>query len=535
MTIKFWTTRRLKYVAILAGTALLQSLWLALPGFSAEQVFINYGPLERSIAVEDLETYARTGKLNNELASFGRYFSPEQLQQFRDGLTLSADIDVVTVAQFLYTPQGEAILDALGDVVQTASRQNGARAIRAALILAAADLDGGFKLLNILKHFPTDGARVDLQRVASIAREVVTTINQTQQAVAQIRQQAEADLVEDGGVVSAVGNPAAPGAYRWQKQSLNQTTLPTDLYLPEERNAPLVIISHGLGGDRSSFAYLAEHLASHGFAVAVVEHPGSNSDQIEALLAGQSDRAIEPEEMIRRATSIQTLLNELETAAQTPAIGSRINLQRVGVLGQSFGAYTTLALAGATITPSSLVEKCPPQLSSQLNLSLLLQCSVLRLPEPLPTLADSRIKAAIAINPLDSAVFGQAGMANIAVPLMVVSGSADTVTPALAEQIRPFTWLEAAERYLLLIENGTHFSTIAEQQNDEGSVPVPVEAIGPNPLAAQDYVKAMGVAFFKTYLAGEEDYRQQLNQTYVQTLSQPDLPSYIVRDFTLEN
>ncbi len=534
MAIKFWTSRRLKYVAILVGTALLQSLWLALPGFSAEQVFINYGPLERSIAVEDLQTYARTGKLTNELESFGRYFTPEQLQQFRDGLTLSADIDVVTVAQFLYTPQGEAILDALGEVVQTAGRQNGARAIRAALILAAADPDGGFKLLNILKHFPTQGVRIDLQGIASIAREVVTTINQTQQAVAQIRQQAEANLVEDGGVLSAVGDPAAPGAYRWQKQSLDQLTLPTDLYLPEGQKAPLVIISHGLGGDRSSFAYLAEHLASHGFAVAVVEHPGSNSDQIEALLTGQTDKAIEPEEMIRRATSIQALLDELETIAQAPSIGSRIDLERVGVLGQSFGAYTTLALAGATINLPSLEQTCPPELSSQLNLSLLLQCSVLTLPELLPPLADSRVKAAIAINPLDSAVFGQAGMANIAVPIMVVSGSADTVTPALAEQIRPFTWLEAAERYLLLIENGTHFSTIAESQDGEGAVPVPAEAIGPNPLVAQDYIKAMGVAFFKTYLAREESYRQHLDQTYGQTLSQPDLPLYLVRDFALE-
>ncbi|MBE9137306.1 alpha/beta hydrolase [Nodosilinea sp. LEGE 07088] len=534
MTIKSWTSRRLQYLAILVGTALLPSLWLGLPGLATERILINFGPLGRSIAVEDLETYARTGKLNNELKDLGRYLSPQQLQQFRDGLTLSADVDVVTVSQFLYTPQGEAILESLGEVVQTAGRINGDRAIRAALILAAADSDGGFNLLNILQHFPTEGAQVDVQRLSVVARAVLGEINQTQQAVAQVRQQAIAGAEPDSGAVSIVDDPAELGSFRWQKQVLNQLTLPTDLYLPAGQNAPLVVISHGLGGDRTTFAYLAEHLASHGLAVAVVEHPGSSSAQIEALLTDQTDEAIEPDEMIRRATSIQTLLDQLETVAQDPALGSRINLDRVGVLGQSLGGYTTLALAGATVDPASLEQNCPPQISSQLNLSMLLQCSVLTLPQPLPTLQDSRVKAAIAINPLDSAVFGPAGMANITVPTMVVSGSADSVTPALAEQIRPVTWLEAPERYLMLMENGTHFSTIFDPQADTEALPVPPQAIGPDPAAAQQYVKATGVAFFKTYLAEVEGYRPYLNQTYIDILSQPDLPLYLVRDFTLE-
>ncbi|MEO1069602.1 MAG: hypothetical protein AAFW95_10860, partial [Cyanobacteria bacterium J06638_6] len=273
---------------------------------------------------------------------------------------------------------------------------------------------------------------------------------------------------------------------------------------------------------------------SHVLAVAVVEHPGSSSAQIQALLMNETNEAIEPDEMVRRATSIQILLDELETAAQDPVIGSRIDLDRVGVLGQSLGGYTTLALAGATVDPASLEQNCPSQISSQLNLSMLLQCSVLTLPQPLPTLQDSRVKAAIAINPLDSAVFGPAGMANITVPTMVVSGSADTVTPALAEQIRPVTWLESPERYLMLMENGTHFSTIFDPQADTEALPVPPQAIGPDPAAAQQYVKATGVAFFKTYLAEVEGYRPYLNQTYVDTLSQPDLPLYLVRDFVLE-
>ena len=173
--------------------------------------------------------------------------------------------------------------------------------------------------------------------------------------------------------------------------------------------------------------------------------------------------------------------------------------------------------------------------SSQLNLSLLLQCLVLSLPQPLPSLQDSRVQAAIAINPLDSAVFGSDGLANIKTPIMIVSGSADTVTPALAEQIRPFAWLESPERYLLIMEGGTHFSAIHNPQAVEESTPTPEAAIGPSPELAQRYVKAISLAFFKVYLAQEDFYRQYLTPSYTAALSQPDIPLSLIRELTLED
>ncbi|MGD1940291.1 MAG: alpha/beta hydrolase [Leptolyngbyaceae cyanobacterium] len=536
MAIRVWTNRRVKYLAVLLAAMMLQWL-LVLPGFSAERIFVSFGAVEYSVALTNLETFARTGELPNELRTLGRFLTDEQLEQLRTGLTLSANIDVVTVSQFLYSSQGEAALQLLGELVQTAGRQNGALAIRAALILAAADGEGQFNALNILNRFPTEGARVDLQRLSTVARAALTELNETQAAVAQIQQQAAATLVGDLDGAAAAVQLTDPGPNRWQLESLNQLTLPTDLYLPDGQNAPLIVISHGLGGNRATLAYLAQHLASYGFAVAVVEHPGSSAAQLEALLSGQTADVIEPEEMIRRVTAIQTLLDELEPVAPDPAIGNRVNLQQVGVLGQSLGGYTALALAGATVQSASLEPVCPVQTatSSPLNLSLLLQCAVLDLPQPLPPLADQRIQAAIAINPLDSAVFGPVGMAAIAVPTMMVSGSADTVTPALTEQIRPFTWLDVAERYFLLMENGTHFSTIYEPVASEDTIPLPSGLIGPTPEAAQRYLQAMSVAFFKTHLAGEETYRAYLHQAAVQPLSQAALPLSLVQEFTLED
>lgn len=532
MTSRFRIKHRLRSVAVAVG---LLPWVLALPGAAAERVYINYGLLERYISVEALESYALTGELPEELEVYSRYFTAEQLEQIRLGLLSSTDLDVVAVSQFLYTPQGEAILDWLGEIVQTAGRLNGARAIRGAVILAAADTDnGGLNLLNVLKAFPTQGVRLDLGRLSGLADAVVTELNQTNAATRLIQAQAALAIAESGNDRSFASQIelASAGPYRWERRRFDRTPLPTDLYVPDSVNAPLVVISHGLGGDRTTFAYLAEHLASHGFAVAVVEHPGSNASQLSALLTGQAMEAVEAADLIRRPLAIQALLDELETMAlRDSALRNRIDFKRVGVLGQSLGGYTSLALAGATVNEATLAEACPPHID-QLNLSLLLQCSVLLAPQPLPMLQDDRIQAAIAINPLNSQVFGPTGLANITVPTLMISGTADTVTPALAEQIRPFTWLSSAERYLVLLEGGTHFSTIYDPQAAE-AIAIPEAVVGPSPALAQRYVRIIGLAFFKTHLAGDERYRQYLEPAYANAMSQPELPLALVHDLML--
>jgi len=54
--------------------------------------------------------------------------------------------------------------------------------------------------------------------------------------------------------------------------------VPTTVYAPEAPGVyPYVLLSHGLGGDRRHYVYLAHHLASHGYVVAVPEHVGSSS------------------------------------------------------------------------------------------------------------------------------------------------------------------------------------------------------------------------------------------------------------------
>jgi predicted dienelactone hydrolase len=518
------------------------------PVQGAERIYVSYGPLEFSLPVESLELYAKQGKIDRELAAYANYLDSKQLEQLRQVLVSRVDITPLAIAQFLYSAQGETILQRMSQIITTKAGQPGFYAIRAALIKAAAAPDG-LTLLNVLREFPTYGIRIDTARGFRIVNQLSNLVRQTQMAIAAVERQANAQasaqIAQQSGsqivspliktsIYSTMRDLRKQGSIEPSKESLTlndirrNRTFPVDLYLPRgatREPAPLIVISHGLGSDRQTFAYLANHLASYGFAVAVPEHPGSNAQQIQDVINGLASEVTPPSELIDRPLDIKFLLDELGKL-----YSGRLNLQQVGVLGQSFGGYTALALAGAKINFEQLRKDCDPS-NDSLNLSLLLQCRALALPPIDYQLSDERVKAAIAINPVNSTIFGQSQISQMKVPLMLVAASDDTVAPALAEQIQPFTWLNTPNKYLVLIENGTHFSTLAPSS---GGVPVPDRAIGPSPELAQEYIKALSLAFFETYIANKPEYQVYLRASYAQFISQYPLPLSLVQSLTEE-
>jgi len=523
-----------KYLGLFAFTAVCT----AAPALGAERIYVTYGPIEVSVPIESLAVFAKEGQIDSNLDGFARYANESQLAEIRRALQAKADISQVTIAQFLYTPQGEVLLRRLGRLIQTKARQPGFYAIRAALILAASDPEG-LTIVNVLRKFPTYGIRIDIARGLGIANELTSLINRSNQTIAGVAQLSEAQAALQSTIPPAVRlQPQLPGPYTWKKSSVTLTspnrdrTFNMDIYLPQRspQPAPVVVISHGLGSDRIAFQYLAKHLASYGFAVAVPEHPGSNAQQIQNLVTGRTNELAEPAEFINRPLDIKDLLDYLTKLSTTdPAYQGQLDLQRVGVIGQSFGGYTALALAGAGINFAQLENDCELE-NETWNLSLLLQCRARGLERNQYNFNDPRIKAAIAINPIVSSILGETNLSQIKIPVMLIAGSADTVAPALLEQIQPFTWLTSPNKYLVLMNNGTHFSTIEE--SPQSLFLPPAEAIGPEPALARRYVSGLSLAFMESYLNNKSNFRPYLQPSYALSISEDTLGLRILRSLT---
>jgi len=493
------------------------------PALRAEWIGVSYGFLSGSIPISSLETYARTGRIDSKFPDYALRINSKQLAQLQQLLSTKILLNSVDVSQFLQTPIGEKLLRRLEQVIQTDSNAFGFHALRDAIIRAARNPQG-FTPLEVLRQFPSKTAGIKIEEALALVGEVNQFVNQTHDASMVVNQKAtlEAQFPFD---LSRSENLRQRGRLTWQKQTLTLSDserarkMTTDLYLPHSRTRhPIVVISHGLGSDRLTFAYLAEHLASYGFAVVVPQHSGSDSNQLAEFLKGKARDITSPQEFVDRPTDVSKLLNELEQLSRSdPNLQGRLDLQNVGIVGQSFGGYTALAVAGATLQPQHLKTMCQTSQDS-LNLSLSLQCEVTQLSQLPSHLSDPRIKAAIAINPFSSAIFGQAGLSQIRVPTMIVASSADMLAPALPEQIQPFTWLTTPNKYLVLINNATHFSGLGSSPNE--TVSVPPFLVGTNPAPVHQYIKALNVAFFKTHLMNQQQYRSYLTADYAKAISQ---------------
>ncbi|MDZ4875638.1 MAG: hypothetical protein CLLPBCKN_005058 [Chroococcidiopsis cubana SAG 39.79] len=185
---------------------------------SRQKIYISYGAIERSISVNSLKATLK-GIVDDELATYAAYVSPQRLLQLQRVLLKRIDLSPVAVSQFLYTPTGTTLLKRLGEVVQTESRQSGFYALRSALILAAAD-PKGLTLLNILHKFPTN-VRVNMGRMLQMAEALETLISQSRRAIALISENSTVAAAQVQGInFSQLPDLRSPGRFSWSKQTL---------------------------------------------------------------------------------------------------------------------------------------------------------------------------------------------------------------------------------------------------------------------------------------------------------------------------
>ncbi len=521
---------------VITGAVIFGSASFNSSAQAAETIIFRYGFLERSLAVNDLETFVETGAVSAELGAYLRLLPLARRQQLRSALQERLRLSPVAVAQLLYSPLGKELLNQAATIIQTQARHSNTYALRAALITAAADPEG-LTALSLIRHYPSGSIRVDLQKGLTILKNFQATIRETETILDVVRRQSVVDEWEQN--VPAVQSLLYPGGGRWLEmpwviedrspRRLQLTgqprTIEVDVYLPlvaAQQSVPVVVISHGLGANRHSYRYLSQHLASHGFAVIALEHAGSSTRQLLSFPVGYTSAYTAAQEFLDRPLDVTFVLNHLsEFPEQLHPWQGRLNLEGVAMIGQSFGGYTALALAGARLDFEQLARHCPSSILNSFNVSLLLQCQAQMLPPRTYHLQDQRIKAVLAVNPITSALFSPRSLAQLTIPVMFVAGSDDTIAPAVSEQIYPFTWLTTRDRYLALIDDATHFSTIGEARDNEPVMPVPARFVGATPPRSRAYLKALSLAFLRAHLLEDETARQWLTPAAASALSIP--------------
>lgn len=493
---------------------------------AAEEIHFTFGPVGLSLRVDSLETFAKDGTINKDLEFYLKRVDADKQAKFREVLDRSVDLDPVLLSRFFNTAVGEKILEKFGNTVNIQGGGNGKYAIRGAIIQAAFDPQG-LSVLNVLRKFPTN-IQFDLQQMRSVAqatrqtREKNELMNQTLDSLSTAQASTESSVN-----FATLPDIRQPGTSDVVVKSLTlndisrQREFKVDLYQPKQGRSdttPVVVISHGLASSPQDYRQQAEHLASYGYLVAVPQHPGSDRAQIQNLMGGYRREVFEINEFVDRPQDISYVLDELEKR-NASEYGGRLDLDSVGVMGYSFGGYTALALAGATLDFDYLQQQCDRPVWS-LDLSLLLQCQALALPEQAYNFRDERVKAVFAVNPADSAIFGTQGLSQIKIPVFIGTGSYTLATPVAYEQGGAFLELAVPDKYLALVQNPAE-EDLSELDAGIGKI---LDSVTNIAFPGQDVLQNDGLplqlAFFEVHLLNNTDYRPYLTSSYAEYLSQ---------------
>jgi len=191
----------------------------------------------------------------------------------------------------------------------------------------------------------------------------------------------------------------------------------------------LILLSHGTGGTETNHHGLATRLASDGYLVAAVRHPGDNWQDRSLVTSGRyfSER---PRQLSR----------VLDALLASPEWASRIPAAHIGAVGHSAGGYSVLALAGAQAEPLRATRHCSTVRDDPGF------CALGKAPagsqaapaQPAPAYSamppqteriavpDARIRAVVALAPM-AVVFTPDSLAAIKVPVRVIVAEHDAV------------------------------------------------------------------------------------------------------------
>ena len=152
-----------------------------------------------------------------------------------------------------------------------------------------------------------------------------------------------------------------------------QRAVPAKLYTPlgplKVGEVPLVVFSHGIGGSKESYSYLGSYFAAHGYASLHVQHVGSDRQIWRgnpfSIVTRLTDAA-QDVEALNRVNDVKFALNQL----LSEPVGSAINPSRLVVAGHSYGANTTMLLAGARVSVKGMpISVKDPRFSAAILIS----------------------------------------------------------------------------------------------------------------------------------------------------------------------
>lgn len=489
---------------------------------AAEKILVKLGDKDYEIPVNILREYAED-KTRQKIMPAWLTLIDIKKPIFRDYLGERHRFSPKIIENYFNSAMGTLVLEGFSGLFQNEDGTSSFKSLHSALAKAARH-PKGFRMFDVIQEFPGNirinekllfkiyknlgNSSINLKEIESKGIKILTRKHQYPEKSNQV-------------LINTNKNSLDPSVTKerlnYRKLDLNDSlrkrSFFANIYWPKNNHkelTPLVVISPAFGQSLKSQQEVAKFIALQGFAVVVVDHPGSNLSQYYNFISEVSTNLLEAEEFLNRPMDIKFTLDKISHLNHSLFKG-QLNVDNVGVIGRSLGGTTALSLAGSVFDFNQLDSKCQAQ-NYWINYSLLFQCLALKLPHKPINLKDSRIKAILVQNPPSSALFGSAELETIKLPVLWEASAKDGITPFMTEQMPSFLGLGSSQKYLIDTQGDTHLNIPVESliQNMERRKFKDLD-IDTKPIV-ENYRRSMATAFFKVYLSSDMRYKTYLQQ-----------------------
>lgn len=272
--------------------------------------------------------------------------------------------------------------------------------------------------------------------------------------------------------------------------------VPIKVQYPIEKGTfPLVIISHGAGGNWDTHFALAHHLATHGYVVFCLEHVGSNTKTLKQTIRifKNLDKMIhDGSEVLGRPKDVSFAIDQaIQWNTSNETLKNKIDIQHIGVLGHSFGAFTSMVIAG--MKPA--LNWLEPRSNYGTGLG--------------KNMTDQRVKACVALSPqgVGEPFFIKESFATLSTPLLGISGTEDKQLNGL-EAINRYNgfefWSSTGNNIFVWLSNARHL----DFSDSEGGETKGLDS--KNRKAVQQIVRVTTLLFFNQYLKNDSNAKSLL-------------------------
>ncbi len=249
---------------------------------------------------------------------------------------------------------------------------------------------------------------------------------------------------------------------------------------------PVIVWSHGFGGNRDGAAFLSRYVASHGYVIVHITHHGTDSSLWEGQPGHPWDilkkTKVSRETTFNRMFDVPFTLDMLPGwAAENPEAGAFMDFGAIGMSGHSFGALTAQAMAGMPLPDSE---------------------------GRLQSFREKRFRAGILYSPVPIAHLTNAAHADlygpIDMPLFHMTGTQDD-SPIegfdYKHRLLVHEHSSHPEKYLMVLEGGDHMVYNGTRGKLEKN---------PNREKHEDIIKVSSLAFWDAFLKDDAAAKEWL-------------------------